>query len=700
MYSFQDVAEDVLAKDPRLLVFPLTPGSKFTLKNSHGFKDARRDTVFPFVGNGKLKNCNVGVTFTDDVCVIDVDGLHILKRLEKLPCWTDNTFTVKTTREDIGFHFYWHAPEPFTVPQHEGNSGLGKKVDTRLTGKGYVVSWGSRKDGRELIKFNDEPIQEMPEDLYRKILEDPPEPEQGQEPEPKKSTAKKSRRVREPLTIFDDVEVQRPDAETYDTNQLSKFAGYLVNTALSDDEVLRILSELNQSHNENPISEKDVTSVWKSILKKRDRSEHKVYDGIAVRTGNSVRKDIEACLKAEGSELRLNELLMQPELKRNGGEWERIRRGDEDRLYFDIQEKFLAYPYVKPGKQFASLAGMKKITSPLNIFHSAMNAISTANKQDPVMERLMAMPPWDKEPRVDDAIKLVGLKSDSPKELQAWAVWGTLGGVIHRAFEPGKKQDEMPILQGRQGCGKSTFWNFLLWQDTDWFSDSLDLNDTRQGMAETILGRVIVECAELQGMRKADESVLKTFLSRQYDDPRMAYQKYKDGIPRRFVLVGSTNEVACLPDDPTGHRRYIVVRVDGDDDTPGRIREILPKIRDQLWAEALFRVQAGEESFFPVALKGLLNKETKEHVLENDVLNTKISKALYSVSTMNTQKGSERFIKLADITTHMDVPAPNRTLQKNIADYLRSLGFEKKTHARHAKIWRPPTTWVGETLPF
>jgi predicted P-loop ATPase len=46
----------------------------------------------------------------------------------------------------------------------------------------------------------------------------------------------------------------------------------------------------------------------------------------------------------------------------------------------------------------------------------------------------------------------------------------TLIAAVARAYEPGCKHDTTLVLQGKQGAGKSSFFNVL---GGDWFDDSM-----------------------------------------------------------------------------------------------------------------------------------------------------------------------------------------------------------------------------------
>ena len=158
-------------------------------------------------------------------------------------------------------------------------------------------------------------------------------------------------------------------------------------------------------------------------------------------------------------------------------------------------------------------------------------------------------------------------------------------GAVARCRAPGCKVDTMPILEGGQGAGKSQALAALS-PEPGWFTD--ELADLRSKDAPLGLGgKWIVELAELAAIGRADGETLKAFLSRGVDRFRAPYAASSEDYPRRCVFIGSTNADAYLRDE-TGGRRFWPIKV-------GRIFvEELKRDRDQLWAEADARYQAGE----------------------------------------------------------------------------------------------------------
>ena len=154
------------------------------------------------------------------------------------------------------------------------------------------------------------------------------------------------------------------------------------------------------------------------------------------------------------------------------------------------------------------------------------NAYLFDREVDPFAEWLDALPRWDRVDRLDGWLSQVFTIND-PNGLVAWTSRFILLGAVTRAYAPGSKLDEMPVLIGRGGLGKSTALRYILPPDQPGlFSDGLNLAGTPQERAESLQGRVIVEASELAGVSKADLASLKAFLSRTDDGAvRLAYRR-------------------------------------------------------------------------------------------------------------------------------------------------------------------------------
>ena len=193
------------------------------------------------------------------------------------------------------------------------------------------------------------------------------------------------------------------------------------------------------------------------------------------------------------------------------------------------------------------------------------------------------------------------------KRAAAWrrgAAGSSRSGPCGRTYQSGTKLDEMPVPIGRQGVGKSTGIRYLLPPEyPEWFSDGLRLSADDKVRAEALQGRVIVEAAEMAGSTRAERESLKAFLSRTDDGSvRLAYRRNPETLLRRCVIAGTTNDPHCLPVDPSGNRRFVVVTVEATGAGPAGVQAYLDANRAQIWAEALHRYHAGETAWLPQSL--------------------------------------------------------------------------------------------------
>ena len=73
----------------------------------------------------------------------------------------------------------------------------------------------------------------------------------------------------------------------------------------------------------------------------------------------------------------------------------------------------------------------------------------------------------------------------------------------------------------------------------------------------------------------------------------MVYRRNTEPLPRRCIIVGTTNIDQALPNDPSGNRRFVPVAVWAGKRGHAGVRAYLDEHREQLWAEALALWRAG-----------------------------------------------------------------------------------------------------------
>lgn len=241
--------------------------------------------------------------------------------------------------------------------------------------------------------------------------------------------------------------------------------------------------------------------------------------------------------------------------------------------------------------------------------------------------------------------------------------------IVRRVREPGCKFDEMVVLEGDQGCGKSSALRILAVND-DWYTDDIPLtaNDPKS-VIERTSGKWIVESAELKGLRDSEVEHIKAFLSRVKDCARLAYGRMTEEVERQWIVVGTTNAERFLI-DKTGNRRFWPVKV-------GKIDlEALARDRDQLWAEAAEVELKAENLRLDPSLWADAAKEQKARLIENPFKDVLASK-------LGDMKGR---IRNNDVWDLLGVAAERRRQVHcdNMGAAMRELGWEK-SYVSHTK---------------
>ena len=250
------------------------------------------------------------------------------------------------------------------------------------------------------------------------------------------------------------------------------------------------------------------------------------------------------------------------------------------------------------------------IYSPVKV-KDALLTVAFERKFHPLKFWLNSLDDWDKVPRIETLLVDYLGAEDTPYTRAVTRK--TLIAAVARIFEPAIKFDNVLVLVGGQGIGKSTFFKKLAKQ---YFTDCLTLNDMKdKTAAEKISGYWIVEISELGGSRTADRELVKAFISRQDDTYRAAYGTTTESHPRQCIIVGTTNaEDGCLY-DTTGNRRFFPVNVKGS--TQKHTWDLSDETINQIWAEAKHYYDNGETLTMPKELTEAI-KEQQQNMLVTD----------------------------------------------------------------------------------
>ena len=223
-------------------------------------------------------------------------------------------------------------------------------------------------------------------------------------------------------------------------------------------------------------------------------------------------------------------------------------------------------------------------------------------RYDPVNDYLDHLPRWDGKDRVTPLAERV------PTEWKEWthlfhiwmrsmvAMWLGKGQLTGNAL--------VPLLIGRQGCGKSSFCRILLPRELqDYYNDRINFkneNDLNLGLSSFGL----INLDEFDRVTQRQQIVLKYLVSTADLKYRPPYGKAYTSNRRYASFIGTTNEQTPLT-DPSGSRRFLCVLIDGDIDFE------TPVQHDQLFAQLMHEIQSGERYW--------LTKEEERNLMEHNL---------------------------------------------------------------------------------
>ena len=222
---------------------------------------------------------------------------------------------------------------------------------------------------------------------------------------------------------------------------------------------------------------------------------------------------------------------------------------------------------------------------------------------DPMDDFLEHLPRWDGKDRVEPLARRVKTDYEAwPHLFHIWmrsmvAMWKGKGQLTGNAL--------VPLLIGRQGCGKTSFCRILLPRDQrEYYNDRINFkneHDLNLGLTSFAL----INIDEFDRVTQRQQVLLKYLVSTSDLKYRPPYGKAYSSHRRYASFIGTTNEPMPLV-DPSGSRRFICVSVDGNIDFE------TPVEYDQLYAQLKYEVEEQRERYF-------LTKEEEAALMEHNL---------------------------------------------------------------------------------
>lgn len=289
-----------------------------------------------------------------------------------------------------------------------------------------------------------------------------------------------------------------------------------------------------------------------------------------------------------------NELTDVIEIRDKQGKIKPLEKRDKELLRMDIEKRF-------------------NFKAKIVDLETAIISASDKFRYHPIKNKITSTA-WDETPRAETFfIDVLGVE-DNVYNRECTRKW--LLASLTRLFENGVKFDEMIILQGGQGIGKSTTLQRL---SLGYYTDITEkLGDE---VTFKVMRTWLVELSELSTMKKTDSDTFKAWLSATKDTVRKKFGSDPGDYPRAFTILGTTNNKEILK-DRTGNRRYWLMYCDKDN-IKNTIWSLDSQYILQLWSE-VYQWYKNKETLLISDETKLYMEKLSSGALEHNPLEEKI----------------------------------------------------------------------------
>lgn len=245
--------------------------------------------------------------------------------------------------------------------------------------------------------------------------------------------------------------------------------------------------------------------------------------------------------------------------------------------------------------------------------------------------------------------------------------------MVARAYQSGCKVDNMVVLEGAQGIGKSQAMQII---GGDWFAEMHESATNPKGFAEILQGKLLIEITEMDSFNRAEVNRVKQAISCPSDRFRPSYGHRAQDHKRQCIFVGTTNRDDWNRDE-TGARRFWPIACHGE------VRlDIIRENREQLFAEAAVRHKASEPHWIMPADETKAEQSARYQADPWQAVIAGIIKGEASVTTAHVAEKLGIMLERRDRATEM-----------RIAASLRHLGWKRRQarveHGNRAYLYFP-----------
>lgn len=249
-------------------------------------------------------------------------------------------------------------------------------------------------------------------------------------------------------------------------------------------------------------------------------------------------------------------------------------------------------------------------------------------------------------------------------------------GMIARIYRPGCQLDNMIVLEGAQGIGKTRALRAI---GNQWYTEAHE-SVTSKDFFMVLHGKLIIEIAELDSFSRAEVTRIKQVVSCPTDRYRAPYGRTAADHPRMSIFVGTTNEHNYLKDVTGGRRFWPIVCTEMQ---PEKIEEV----RTQLFAEAVSLFKGGANWYeMPASLTEIEQESRREGDEWEDIIHDWVL--------------GKSEVLLKDVAVDclkIDIGKLDVNIQRRLGKIMRKLGWVNRNR-RDEGIQRK--VWIKNELPF
>ena len=313
------------------------------------------------------------------------------------------------------------------------------------------------------------------------------------------------------------------------------------------------------------------------------------------------------------------------------------------------------------------------------IIHQIVNS-DTIPEWNPVTHFLENLPAWDQQDHVASLFnRIPGLTSEQLSWCRTWlrsavAHWMSID-VLHG-------NESVPVLIGKQGCGKSTFALRLLPPELrEYFLDHINFaNKFDSDMALT--HNLLVNIDEFANMGPTQQGKLKQTLSRVKVNGRPIFGKSQEDRRRFASFLATTNDEHPLC-DVTGSRRYLCIQVPNgqfiDNETPIDY--------SQLYAQIVYEIKEQQMPYW-------FNNEEVERIQQANLPFFKCDDLESMISCcfrVPLEKEEGRWMLCKEVFEELQSQFPtlisDHSTKVKIGQVLRYMGCASQ-HSRHGQMYQ------------